>query len=136
MNSVIIINSDHLDWIIRNPYVFTRALIGRIQSEEVDPYPGYSRWHGDAMPGVQVAYVGKPETLAVIMVENNAGKKILSLPSYPGSANLSQQQQELAVLKELASKLGYDIISNGGQPVKGKRQKPWTKRPPKGPRQR
>jgi hypothetical protein len=99
-NSTIMINHDHLDWIRRNPTLFVNNLISRLNSGETDPFPGHARWHGDAMPGVQVVTTGSGDFPVAVVVGKNCGKKL---------GTVSAMEDKVEVLKELAHEHGCTV---------------------------
>ncbi len=106
MNSAIIICNNHLDWIRRNPPVFVNGLMGRLEQGECDPSPGYARWSGDGMPGVQVVAVEHSSQASVIVMGGNCGK----LVSVCGSSSRgSGPASDVDALRAMADKLGYSI---------------------------
>lgn len=104
-SSVVLISEESLDWIKRNPRVFVDGLIGRLENGETDPYPGHSRWNGDAMPGVQVVTAGKPGTVTVVAANEGFGRQLFMVNDH-GQRKLPSTVE---VLKIMAQKLGYNI---------------------------
>lgn len=106
-NSAVVINDDYLDWIRRNPVQFVNRLVSRLEQGEVDPYPGFARWNGDAMPGVQVAFIGHSSFPGVVLVGGHGcGKKLMTMPHVDRNAN---PPNDVEVLKAMAERLGYSI---------------------------
>ena len=103
ISSAIVISNNHLDWIRRNPEVFVNGLISRLEQGETDPYPGYARWNGDAMPGVQFVHSGHSSGQAVIVMHGAAGKCVVTT-SVGG-----QHPSDVDALKAFANRLGYTI---------------------------
>lgn len=103
-NSTIVIDHAYLDWIRRNPRVFVNGLVSRLENEEIDHYPGYARWNGDAMPGVQVVSVNKSDFPVVVIMVDGKGKKVVTATRQSRSSS-----GDVEVLKTLAKKLGYAV---------------------------
>jgi len=109
LTSTIVISHDYLDWIKRNPAVFVNGLIGRMEQGECDPRPGFARWHGDAMPGVQLVNCSDNNDAAVIITNGGSGKKV---------ATAKKCISDVDALKAMAAGLGYSTyktLSTGGQ---------------------
>jgi len=106
MNTTIVINNNHLDWIRRNPAVFVNGLIGRIENGECDPHPGHARWNGDALPGVQVVAVEHSSQATVVIMGGNCGRAVTSCGS---SGKGGAPASDVDALRAMASKLGYTV---------------------------
>lgn len=104
-NAAIVIQVDQVDWIRRHPIRFVASLLSRVEQGELDRYPGYARWNGDGVPGVQVVWVGEHESTGVIAVGKGHGKR-LGMCSTP---NNGSDASKLDILKELAGQLGYTL---------------------------
>jgi hypothetical protein len=106
-NSIIMIQNDHLEWLLKHPERFVNNLATRLNAGEIDKHPGYARWSGDGMPGIQVAWVGKSDFCGVIVVGNNCATRL-------GTAikvkNDNSQESKEEILKQLASQLGYILV--------------------------
>lgn len=103
-NSTIVIDHKYLDWIRRNPRVFVNGLVSRLENEETDHYPGFARWNGDAMPGVQVVTVTRSDFPVVIITADGKGKKAVNVNRISQSSS-----NDVEALKALAKKLGYNV---------------------------
>lgn len=117
INSTILICNDHLDWIKRNHSVFVNGLVSRLEQGETDPYPGHSRWNGDAMPGVQVISSGHSDFPSVIIVGGNSGKKITGV-----SRTSAGHPTDVDALKAMANRLGYTVRKKAKYDSKPKQQ--------------
>lgn len=103
-NSIIMIQNEHIDWIVKNPEKFVNNLITRLNGGELDKYPGYARWNGDAIPGVQVVWIGNCNLCGVISVGNNIATRLGAVSKVK---NDGSQESKEKILKELANQLGY-----------------------------
>lgn len=106
--AVVIIQSDQLDWLKRHPSLFANAVVSRIEMDETDKYPGYSRWDGDGVPGVQVVWISNPEDknqTCLISAGNGFGVKIMSTRV----KNNTNKETKIQFLKLLADKLGFNV---------------------------
>ena len=107
--AAIVIQSEHFEWLKKHPSYFVNNIISRIEMDETDKYPGYSRWDGDGVPGTQVVWIGNPEDknkTCLISVGNGFGVKILSTVL----KNNSNKETKIELLKLLAEKLGYRLV--------------------------
>lgn len=102
-NSVVFIINDQIDWIQKHPQRFVNNLLSRLNSGETDRHPGYARWTGDGMPGVQVVSVGNSGGISIIAAGKNNGIKL----GVVYCKNDGTQESKLTMLKQLANKAGY-----------------------------
>lgn len=105
-NSLIMIQNEHIDWIVKNPERFVQNLITRLNGGEIDKYPGYARWNGDGMPGVQVVWIGQTDLCGVIVVGNNIATRLGAVSNIKNDNTLETKEK---ILKELAKQLGYTL---------------------------
>lgn len=105
-NSIIMIQNEHIDWIIKNPERFVQNLATRLNVGELDKHPGYARWHGDGIPGVQVVWVGQSDLCGVIVVGSNIATRLGVAAKVK---NDGSQESKEKILKELAKQLGYTL---------------------------
>jgi len=107
--AVLIIQSDQLDWLKKHPDHFANAIASRIEMGEMDKYPGYARWNGDGVPGVQVIWISDPNEknqTCLITAGNGFGVKVMS----SRIKNNSDKKTKLEFLKLFAEKLGFNIV--------------------------
>lgn len=107
--AVIIVQSDQLDWYKKHPGHFVNSISSRIEMGEVDKYPGYSRWDGDATPGVQVLWISEPEDknqTCLFSAGNGFGVKVL----LSKIKNNSNKETKIEFLKLFADKFGYKLV--------------------------
>lgn len=100
------IQNEHIDWIIKNPERFVQNLVTRLNGGELDKYPGYARWNGDGIPGVQVVWVGQSDLCGVVVVGSNVATRMGVAAKVK---NDGSQDSKEKILKELAKQLGYTL---------------------------
>lgn len=114
--AVITIQVEQLDWAKKHPERFVDALISRINSGETDKHPGYARWNGDGIPGVQLVSVteeNKIDLTNVIAVGNGFGVRL-------GSFNIKNDNTpatKFKIVKKLLEKFGF---KNNNKPINDK----------------
>lgn len=123
INSLIMIQNEHIDWIIKNPERFVQNLVTRLNGGEVDKYPGYARWNGDGIPGVQVVWIGQSDLCGVVAIGSNLATRLGAVTNIK---NENTQASKERVFKELAKQLGYTV-----QKKKGKHSNKKTPEPEK-----
>jgi len=104
--AVITIQVDQLDWIKKHPERFVDALISRINMGETDKHPGYARWNGDGIPGVQLVCIteeGKNDLTNIVAVGNGFGVRLGSLKI----KNDNNPTTRYEMLKKLLEKIGF-----------------------------
>lgn len=106
-NSIIMIQNDHLEWLVKHPERFINNLVTRLNVGEIDKHPGYARWNGDGTPGVQVAWVGKSDFCGVIVVGNNCATRLGTAVKVKNDNSLESKEE---ILRQLASQLGYTLV--------------------------
>lgn len=105
-NSIIMIQNEHIDWIIKNPERFVQNLATRLHGGELDKYPGYARWNGDGIPGVQVVWVGQSDLCGVVVVGSNIATRLGVAAKVKNDGSNESKEK---ILKELAKQLGYTL---------------------------
>ena len=106
VNSLIMIQNDNLEWMIKHPERFVDAIVSRLNSGELDKHPGYARWHGDGVPGAQVVWIGQSNFCGVVIVGNNCATRLGTAKEVKND-NSSESKEE--ILRQLAAQLGYSI---------------------------
>lgn len=112
--AVITIQIDQIDWMKKHPERFINSLISRINSGETDKHPGYSRWDGDGIPGVQLVCIteeNKIDLTNVIAVGNGFGVRLGSL----NIRNDNSQSTKFKIIKKLLEKFGFKNINNSNK---------------------
>jgi hypothetical protein len=104
--AVVVIQVEQMDWIKKHPERFVDALISRINMGETDKHPGYARWNGDGIPGVQLVCIteeGKNDLTSVIAAGNGFGIRLGSLKI----RNDNNTKTKTEILKKLLEKIGF-----------------------------
>lgn len=63
LSSLVLFQHDNLSYLTKHPERVINNLLSRFSSEETDKYPGYARWDGDGLPGIQIILTEKVENL-------------------------------------------------------------------------
>ena len=109
--AVIVIQVDQIDWIKKHPERFVNSLLSRINAGETDKHPGYARWNGDGIPGVQLVCITeetKNELTSVISAGNGFGVRLGSLRV----KNDNNPAVKMDILKKLMDKIGFKGKNN------------------------
>jgi hypothetical protein len=109
--AVVIIQVDQMDWMKKHPDRFVDALISRINAGETDKHPGYARWTGDGIPGVQLVCIteeSKNDLTCVVSAGNGFGIRLGSLRI----KNDNNPAVKMDMLKKLMQKIGFKVKSN------------------------
>jgi hypothetical protein len=109
--AVVIIQVDQMDWIKKHPDRFVDALLSRINAGETDKHPGYARWTGDGIPGVQLVCIteeSKNDLTCVVSAGNGFGIRLGSLRI----KNDNNPAVKMDMLKKLMQKIGFKVKSN------------------------
>jgi len=104
--AVIVIQVENMDWLKKHPERFVDALISRINMGETDKHPGYARWNGDGIPGVQLVCIteeGKNDLTNVVAAGNGFGIRLGSLKI----KNDNNPTTKTEILKKLLEKIGF-----------------------------
>jgi hypothetical protein len=104
--SVLIIQNDNLEWYKRNSDRLFSALFSRIAGGETDRYPGYARWDGDGIPGMQIVWNADSSTIGLLAVGRGSGQRLASVH---GLGNPNTEDNKVSLLKALANQLGYTV---------------------------
>ena len=112
--AVVVIQADQLEWLKKHPERFVDALISRINTGETDKHPGYARWNGDGIPGVQLVCIteeGRNDLTSIVAAGNGFGIRIGSLKI----KNDNNPTTKSEMLKKLLEKIGF----KGNRNIKG-----------------
>ena len=124
--AVVVIQVEQLDWIKKHPERFVDALISRINMGETDKHPGYARWNGDGVPGVQLVCIteeGKNDLTNIVAAGNGFGIRLGSLKI----KNDNNPATKYEMLKKLLEKIGF---KGGGRNInKGNTSNDTIKKP-------
>lgn len=102
--SVIIVQNDQLEWYRKNSDRLFTALWSRIAGGETDRYPGYARWNGDGIPGMQIVWNSDSSTIGLLAVGRGSGQRLATIK---GGDN--PEDNKVSLLKALARQLGYTV---------------------------
>jgi hypothetical protein len=110
--TVIILQNDQVDWYSKHPERLINAIIARMNSGELDRYPGYARWDGDGIPGMQLVWNENSSTIGIIAVGRGSGQRLAAMNN---GDNSNTDGNKLALLKAFAARLGYNITKKSTQ---------------------